>query len=100
MIWHNEIVQIPDSQDNIQIVGELYNCTVTISILWKGSSSTLFTKIISGLRYEEPTEEDVEAKFGWKIEKFKSKLTYARIAARFGLIKDGGNAGEPDIRDA
>jgi hypothetical protein len=98
MKWHDEEFDVEG--EKVFIIGEMAGNTVSVRLIWRGIQSTLFTKIVGrGLRDEEPTEEDIENKFGWKIDKFKSNATYASLGRRFQVpesLVSGANDDRPD----
>lgn len=94
MIWFEEELQSKDQPNDIKMIlqgiyappgGAMPMITIMLSIdNHPGDiniTKTLFTQTPSALRYEEPTAEDVLAKYQHKILKFKEKIQNAVYAA-------------------
>ena len=89
----------------LTIIGAFQANTVIITIESGTHKSVLFEKIVSrSLSYEEPVPEDIENKYGWKIDKFKSNVTRTNVAMRLGLAPEAHGNDEdderPDVRPA
>lgn len=81
MIWHNEIITIPDQPPNssISLVG-IYEARIAVIRLdIQGSPEETIQQIIlfshpPGLAHEEPTKADVMEKHGVKLTRFRNKV--------------------------
>lgn len=81
MIWYEEEITAKGQPEDItlELVGTYRNSTITIKLEIESSTDdirtqVLYTKVISGLAYEDPTHEQVRNKFMPKLLRLKKRV--------------------------
>lgn len=90
MIWHNSEHKVEGWE--FYIIGTYINNEVKIILMCDNKGTMLehviFEKLISSMRQEDPTTDDLENKFGNKITKFVKNASGTTILRIFKLLPE------------